>query len=252
MVRAAEGGAGATSTPMLALPVIWFALYGSRVELALAAIGAGLVIALPVAIAGPDAGYPDTELRAAATWLGVLGIGGYAISALVRQRESLLADVTALARTDPLTGLANRRGWQELLRREIARAERDHGSFSVALIDLDRFKDFNDRNGHAAGDRLLKEAAARWSGQIRDMDLIARHGGEEFALLLPGAGFKDASAIVERIRSQTPAGITVSGGIAEWDGSEDPDALVARADAALYEAKRSGRDRVHLAPAPGD
>ena len=133
MVREAEGGAGATSTPMLALPVIWFALYGSRVELALAAIGGGLVIALPVAIGGADAGYPDTELRAAATWLGVLGIGGYAISALVRQRESLLADVTALARTDPLTGLANRRGWQELLRREVARAQRDHGSFSVAL-----------------------------------------------------------------------------------------------------------------------
>jgi diguanylate cyclase (GGDEF)-like protein len=250
LVREAEGGAGATSTPMLALPVIWFALYGNRIELAISAVGAGLVIALPVAIGGADAGYPDSELRAAATWLGVLGIGGYAISTLVRQRELLLADVAALARTDPLTGLANRRGWQELLRREIARAERNDGSFSVALVDLDRFKDFNDRNGHAAGDRLLKEAAARWSGQIRDMDLIARYGGEEFALLLPGAGFADAAAVIERIRSHTPTGITVSGGIAEWDGSEDPDALLARADGALYDAKRNGRDRVHLAPTP--
>jgi diguanylate cyclase (GGDEF)-like protein len=250
VVREAEGGAGATSTPMLALPVIWFALYGSRVELALSVVGAGLVIALPVLIGGADAGYPVGELRAAATWLGVLGIGGYAISTLVRQRESLLADAAALAHTDPLTGLANRRGWQQLLRREIARAERNHSSFSVALVDLDRFKDFNDRNGHAAGDRLLKEAAARWSGQIRDKDLIARYGGEEFALLLPGVGFGDAATVVERIRAHTPTGITVSGGIAEWDGSEDPEALLARADGALYAAKRAGRDRVHLAPSP--
>ncbi len=118
----------------------------------------------------------------------MLGIAGYATSRLIRQRERLIEDVAELARTDVLTGLANRRGWQELLRREIARARRNDTPLSVALVDLDRFKDYNDGNGHAAGDRLLKEAASRWAAQIREVDLIARHGGEEFAVLLPGAG----------------------------------------------------------------
>ncbi len=180
-------------------------------------------------------------------WIVALSAGGFAIARYVRSREGAIEGFAVLARTDPLTGLANRRAWTELLRREIARARRDGSVFSVALVDLDRFKAFNDRHGHAAGDRLLKEAASRWSAQIREMDLIARHGGEEFALLLPGAADEHAVTVVERIRRNTPEAITASGGVAEWNGSEDPDALLARADAALYAAKRGGRDQIRVA-----
>ena len=118
---------------------------------------------------------------------------------------------------------------------------------SVALLDLDHFKAFNDSRGHQAGDQLLMEAARAWVGQIRDADLIARYGGEEFALLLPDCPVIEAHGIVERLRQVTPGEETCSVGIACWDGSESPDALIARADRALYGAKRAGRNQAVLA-----
>ncbi len=118
---------------------------------------------------------------------------------------------------------------------------------SVALLDLDHFKAFNDSRGHQAGDQLLMEAARAWVGQIRDANLIARYGGEEFALLLPDCPVIEAHGIVERLRQVTPGEETCSVGIACWDGSESPDALIARADRALYGAKRAGRDQAVLA-----
>ncbi len=244
LVRDAEGVAVATFTPMLALPVIWFALYGTRTELAISIGLAGAVIAAPDLI-DPDGA--SLEPAATGVWIVVLALVGYASSAIVRERERLLDEVAKLARTDPLTGLANRRGWGEVLRREIARADRDDGPLSVALVDIDRFKEFNDHYGHAAGDRLLKQAASSWSSQIREMDLIARHGGEEFAVLLPGARAADATSVVERVRSSAPAGITISGGVAQRQPGESPEALLARADAAMYRAKREGRDAIRVA-----
>ncbi len=149
LVRNAEGTPVTTFTPMLALPVIWFALYGTQLELGAGIAAAGLVIALPPVL-DPD-GTLSRELPAAGIWLVVLLLAGYATSALVRERERLLGEVAKLARTDPLTGLANRRGWGELLRREIARGERSGAPLSVALVDIDRFKDFNDRYRHGGG-----------------------------------------------------------------------------------------------------
>lgn len=248
-VRDAQGGEASNYTPMVALTVIWFALYGTRWELIAGILGAAAAIAVPVLLGSPEL-YPDSELTLAATYGTVLGVAGLATSTLVRQGETLLAEVTLLARTDPLTGLANRRGWNESLRREIARASRDGAPISVAILDLDHFKAFNDRYGHAAGDRLLKESASRWSDQVRAMDLIARYGGEEFAFMLPGASLADAAQAIERIRGFTPADIKASAGVAEWDGEEDPQALLARADHALYGAKRAGRDRILVAPPP--
>ena len=236
---------GSALNPLVVLPVAWFALHDARLELLLAIVGAALAATVPaLSGAGSDAASVLVE---GGVWVVALSVAGYGIAHYVRSREGAIEGFAVLARTDPLTGLANRRAWTELLRREIARARRDGSSFSVALVDLDRFKGFNDRHGHAAGDRLLKEAAARWSGQIREMDLIARHGGEEFALLLPGAAGEDAVTVIERIRRNTPSSITASGGIAEWDGQEEGDELLARADAALYRAKRGGRDQVRVA-----
>ena len=118
------------------------------------------------------------------------------------------------------------------------------------MLDLDRFKRFNDEYGHQAGDRLLKTAAAAWSGQLRTVDHLARYGGEEFIVLLPTASAELATMVLERLRSATPAGQTFSAGVATWDRNETSEELIARADQALYEAKDAGRDRIQVATEP--
>jgi diguanylate cyclase len=163
---------------------------------------------------------------------------------LLAQLGALYREVGRLARTDSLTGVPNRRAWDEELPRELARAARSRQPLCVALLDLDHFKQYNDRHGHQAGDRFLKEAAAAWQAVVRKTDLVARYGGEEFAILLPDCELEDAMEIAERLRTAQPEG-TCSLGVARWDGREDVTALVARADRALYAAKDAGRDRVH-------
>jgi diguanylate cyclase (GGDEF)-like protein len=163
-------------------------------------------------------------------------------AAIAVDRAELLARLETSARTDDLTGLPNRRAWDTELPRELARADRDDRPVCVAMLDLDRFKRFNDNRGHQAGDRLLKQAAAAWSSQLRASDTLARYGGEEFAVLLPGCTLADAQALLERLRRAMPEDQTVSAGVACWDGDESAEELVGRADAALYRAKRSGRD----------
>jgi diguanylate cyclase (GGDEF)-like protein len=159
------------------------------------------------------------------------------------ERARLLATLEETARTDPLTGLPNRRAWDEALAREMARARRDERPLSVAILDLDRFKGYNDANGHLAGDRLLKELAGVWSAQVRTIDTLARFGGEEFTLAFPACTLDDSMELVQRLRSLTPGGVTCSAGLALWNGSEEAEALLERADGALYRAKQAGRDR---------
>jgi diguanylate cyclase (GGDEF)-like protein len=166
---------------------------------------------------------------------------------LLVQVGALYREVERLARTDGLTGVANRRAWDDELPRELARAARSGQQLCVALLDLDHFKAYNDRHGHQAGDRLLKAAAAAWQGRLRKTDLLARYGGEEFAVLLPDCGLPNAMEIAERLRTAQPE-ITCSLGVAAWNGREDVTELVARADRALYAAKAAGRDRSHAAP----
>jgi diguanylate cyclase (GGDEF)-like protein/PAS domain S-box-containing protein len=160
------------------------------------------------------------------------------------ERQELMSELDSAARTDPLTGVPNRRWLASELDREMARARRDGPDFCLALLDLDHFKRFNDRHGHLAGDRLLREACRRWRSALRTSDFLARYGGEEFVVLLPNCSPAQAVEAIERLRSETPAGQTCSAGIATWDGVEDAVALIARADAALYEAKEGGRDRI--------
>ena len=164
-------------------------------------------------------------------------------------RADMLGHLEHMARTDDLTGLPNRRYWEEQLPKELARSWREERPVCVAVLDLDYFKDYNDRRGHQAGDRLLREAAALWRAALRPYDVLARYGGEEFALILPGCAMPEAYALVERLRSVTPERESCSAGLAEWDGMETAEALVGRADAALYRAKRAGRDRAIAAPA---
>jgi len=167
---------------------------------------------------------------------------------LLRQVERQSRKMRELARRDELTGLPNRRSWNEELPRTLERARRDDAPVSVALLDLDHFKRFNDSYGHPAGDRLLKEAAAAWHSAIREVDTLARYGGEEFILLLPDTGTEEAVQILERALAATPLGQTFSAGVATWNRTETSDELTARADTALYAAKANGRRRVLADP----
>ena len=176
-------------------------------------------------------------------------------TAMMIERADLLARLEESARTDDLTGLLNRRAWEEQLPREMARARRAAHPLCVAMLDLDFFKAYNDERGHQAGDRLLKQSTAAWGDELRASDILARYGGEEFTVALPGCTLADAKSIVERLRGSMPAGQTVSAGVACWNGRESAEELVGRADAALYEAKRTGRDRLVTAgtgPTPPD
>ncbi len=172
-------------------------------------------------------------------------------AATALERAYLVRRLNAAARTDPLTGLANRRVWDERLGHELARARRESSPVSLIVIDLDRFKSYNDRYGHPQGDVLLREAAASLALQLRTTDLFARIGGEEFAVLLPSCPLEDAIVVAERLREAMPYQQTCSLGITAWDGVSSAFELYATADAALYRAKETGRNRVvvgHLPP----
>jgi diguanylate cyclase (GGDEF)-like protein/PAS domain S-box-containing protein len=164
------------------------------------------------------------------------------------ERENLLSEVAVLARSDALTGLANRRGLEEQLPREMSRARRAESDLCLAIVDVDHFKAFNDSNGHLAGDVLLRECAVAWDAELRGEDAIVRFGGDEFLVVLPDCPPERAAEIVERLRAATPGEETCSAGLACWDHAETADDLVGRADSALYRAKAAGRDRLVQAP----
>jgi diguanylate cyclase (GGDEF)-like protein len=172
---------------------------------------------------------------------------------LAEQLREALAASQQQAATDPLTGLPNRRALDELLRQQLGQAARQRSGFAVLMLDLDHFKAVNDSQGHAVGDRVLQAFAARVRAQLRDGDSCARYGGEEFVVVLPGASLALALEVAERLRacvagsallSQPAVAVTVSIGAAAHRPGDGATDLLARADAAVYEAKRSGRNRV--------
>jgi diguanylate cyclase (GGDEF)-like protein len=164
-------------------------------------------------------------------------------AAVAIERADLVARLSEQARTDPLTGLANRRVWEERIGETYREAVRTGGTLTVALIDLDDFKLVNDAGGHDHGDRVLKSCAAAWAAELRANDTLARVGGDEFALLLSGCPLAVSLETLERLRRVLPAGLTISAGAAAWRAGESEQELIARADAALYAAKTAGRDR---------
>jgi len=166
-------------------------------------------------------------------------------------------EVERLANVDELTQTFNRRAILSLVAREHRNVSGSGGVFSVAMLDLDHFKAVNDRCGHLVGDRILSRFSRLLTAGLRDCDRLGRYGGEEFLVLLPGAGAGQAEAILERIRDMITAHrwsaihpdarITVSAGVATFQHGDSVESLLARADAALYEAKRQGRNRVNVA-----
>lgn len=163
------------------------------------------------------------------------------------EHSDLLLHLVDTAATDPLTGLPNRRAWDRVLRAGLLESRNVEKPLSIAILDLDHFKRFNDSRGHQAGDRLLLEAAAAWKQALRKEDMIFRWGGEEFTVILPHCDREQSIEVAERLRAATPGDQTSSAGISTWNGRESAEALFARTDAALYQAKESGRDRTVVA-----
>lgn len=182
------------------------------------------------------------------------------LRALLAAQKQELADALALNRElatrDALTGLLNRRAVLEVLVREHARTERGQGPLSVALLDIDWFKRINDTLGYGAGDDVLRRFAATLRAQLRAADELARWGGEEFLLLMPGTRRDAARVVLERLRDAVARGgfdvvapastVTFSGGLVQMREGEPHDAVIERADRALYQAKQGGRDRVEV------
>jgi diguanylate cyclase (GGDEF)-like protein len=188
-----------------------------------------------------------------------VSLASHAVVALDNARLHRIVERQALV--DGLTGLANRRQCEETLEDELARLERFGGSLAVVVADLDWFKDINDRHGHPAGDAVLREFAALLQETVRDVDLAGRWGGEEFVLVLPGTDLEGGAQLAERIRvalaarivlavDGSPIPVTASFGVAAIPPGKTASELFAAADAAMYQAKRAGKNRVETAPEP--
>jgi diguanylate cyclase (GGDEF)-like protein len=217
----------------------------------------GLVAPVGLVAYGEVAGaVPDLAIV-----FGVMAIGGMgalgAAGWMIGKRDDMLE---ARSMTDALTGIPNRRAFDERLVTELALAERYDRPVSLVMIDLDHFKTFNDELGHAAGDRILTSVARLLDDTKRAGDLVARYGGEEFAAILPHADGPAARAWADRLRKAVEAlgagahgsvpGITASFGVAQARRGGGRSALVEAADRALYDAKALGRNGVAVAPIP--
>ncbi|MFI4875365.1 MAG: GGDEF domain-containing protein [Blastopirellula sp. JB062] len=161
----------------------------------------------------------------------------------IRQQANLLMTFTE-SRTDPLTGLSNRRALDDSLDNMIAMKSRYDFTFCLCIFDVDHFKRVNDKHGHLHGDRVLVEVSNLIDNCVRETDIVTRYGGEEFVVLMPSTDIYGASIFAERLRTSAEAqlGVTISGGLAQVRGEDESRTLIARADAALYRAKANGRN----------
>lgn len=197
---------------------------------------------------------PRMDRRAVAT------LGQFAAHASLALRNSwLLQEIQKMAATDALTGIANRRTFEEDLERELSRARRNGDQVTLVMLDIDNFKRLNDTHGHQVGDAVLQVTGAALEESCRDFDTPARYGGEEFAVILPSCSPRESLVAGERLRAaiadaDLPVAVTASAGVATFPvHASDPHGLIKAADEALYESKRSGRDRVtrsRRSPAP--
>jgi diguanylate cyclase (GGDEF)-like protein len=237
---------------------VWLPDFGAQPDFprAAAARRAGLHAAIGVPVRRQGRIIGVIEFLTTRTWiaqpttadaLATVGNQAGELLGILEDRQTLLASLERLALTDQLTGLPNRRAWEEGLDRELALAAREGHDLVVAVIDLDRFKRYNDAHGHQAGDALLAETADAWRMRLRASDLLARYGGEEFAAVIPSWPLPAAASVIDRLRTAVPAGQTCSAGVAGWNRVESAGELFGRADAALYAAKQAGRDRVVVA-----
>jgi two-component system, cell cycle response regulator len=253
--QVACGPAPGGEAPVDATPTLARRLVGeNHALLAVALPGADNVVVVPLVAEGRTLGSLAVEwgggrgTRVSAGTVTLLGqLAAHA--ALALRTAALQAEVERLARTDALTGLPNRRVFQETLARELAVAARRGTSCGLVVLDVDHFKAVNDTHGHQAGDEVLRRIGAVLAEACRGTDVAARYGGEEFAVVVPDCTPPEALAVAERVRAAVAASpgtfpVTMSAGVATYPADAgDAAGLVAAADAALYRAKRQGRDR---------
>lgn len=227
-------------------PVLWTTFFFGRrgavsIVLSIAVAHAVTLLLLPEA-----SSYPGR-------WLDVMvavSVLAIVVLTLVDRNDRLLSQLAGEARTDALTGLLNRRGFDERASLELTRSRRDGGSIAVLAFDIDYFKHINDEWGHEIGDRVLVRIGRLLRTESRDIDVVARFGGEEFIIMLPACGDAEAKALAERVRlavatrdsSELPA-VRMSAGIVASVAPASVETLLQHADSALYHAKRAGRDR---------
>jgi diguanylate cyclase (GGDEF)-like protein len=233
------------ATLAVAPQIAAYLLRGDQISLAMGLMLAAF--ATVVAVAG----------RRTSSWIGETLRLRFAQTALISDQKEAQERLTKLARFDPLTGLANRRTFVESLEQRIAHSQRQHDGYAVLYLDLDHFKDVNDTLGHPIGDRLLQEVARRLEANVRASDIVARFGGDEFAVLAASSGNPmDAGVLAAKLLAALDEPYRIEGsqihggasiGIAVGDpGAHDAETLLSRADVALYQAKAAGRQAFRL------
>ncbi len=251
----------------LAAPVALFGAFGATLGVwattadASVKVGTAFLVALPAVLGYAAALRQQKTERQEFLLRRQLQDANRELQDEVQRRVALQDELERHASTDVLTGLPNRRAHSERFATESARAQRRSEPLSLAMFDLDHFKRVNDTHGHAGGDAVLRAVGEVCVRCFRGADMAARVGGEEFAVLLPDANLPQAGAVMQRfadLLAATPATIgsqavrvTATVGVAQQQPGEDLNALMARADAALYAGKEAGRNRVVLAPPPG-
>ncbi|MBN1530197.1 MAG: GGDEF domain-containing protein [Thermoleophilaceae bacterium] len=225
-------------------PALWVTVFFGRTGSILVVAWIGVVHGVALASLPADQGNLDR-------WLDVIvsvSVVAAVVDFLSESNRKLVAQLAAEARVDQLTGTLNRRGFHERMGVELDRAQRDGTPLGVASFDIDHFKRVNDEFGHEVGDRVLAHLGDVLRSETRATDVVARTGGEEFVVLLPGRSGDETSVFVERIRARFANAtglppVTVSAGVSSAVAPEDGGLLLAESDAALYAAKRAGRDR---------
>jgi diguanylate cyclase (GGDEF)-like protein len=252
--RCAQAGQAFVVNDVSAEPDYIPGVLGARSEIAIPLMAEGRVIGVLNAESQQPGAYTPDHLRT----LSVIAQQ----AAVVLRSAQLYEEMRRLAATDALTGLWNRRHFLQQLEDTLKRARRYREAFALVLLDVDHFKAVNDGHGHSAGDRVLQAVAGAMREWVRDTDTVARIGGDEFAALLLQTDGERARPVVERLRDAVQAlcvhqgdaaiPLAVSAGVAFYPAhGADPEALLSRADGALYEAKRLGRNRVALAASAG-
>jgi diguanylate cyclase (GGDEF)-like protein len=258
LIDACAAGEARDAAAVLSLSMIWIILlanlfFSARAALAytfLAAVSFGLVLLVH------DVDYWQRWMVASGVFLGSAGA---VVGWLRRRLETVAVKLDEEAKTDSVTGLSNRRGFNLRCDLELARTRRDHATLSLIACDLDRFKRVNDELGHDEGDVALRTVAEAIRAEVRTVDAVGRLGGEEFGIVLPGADQEEATSIAERVRvgvrdafATHSVPITISCGVATVGGpGESRETLLQTADEALYEAKRRGRNRTVVAGPDG-
>jgi diguanylate cyclase (GGDEF)-like protein len=239
---ALDGGARSPLAYLLVIPLLFAGLaYPPAVVTGLAA--GALATSLVVGLVSPHGDGTGTGVMTLA-----MGIAGILTVAGATNRQHLTRDLVRLATHDGLTAVLTRRAFRQRVYEEIARAQRYGRTFSLVMVDVDGLKRLNDSRGHRSGDEALTAVATALAAEVRGTDLVGRLGGDEFGVLLTETGPGDVAPALERLRSSCaasgPTGTTASFGASVWGGPEDTlDALLRRADGALYAAKRAGRNR---------